>query len=153
MKNIESYIITEPMSALEIIKERIIPLVQEDYTRMRMGCWIDRNSGLSQCGTTACIAGWTVHVLGLYKNKNVIGSIAYYALSLVPPLLRTEFQSAFTRGDHFITEDGTEEQAEAVVDFLNDFCTKHEKKLRCWIIDPTSSGLGSDEVDPYKEEE
>lgn len=149
MKPIESYVITEPMSALEIIKERIIPLIQEDHTRMRMGDWIDTSGDCgSECGTTACIAGWTLIVTGIPHL-----SFAEEATKLVPPQLRQKFRASFTGGTHFLLPDGTPTQAEAVVAFLTDFCNRHEKELRCWILDPTSSGLGSDEVDPYKPKE
>ena len=43
----------------------------------------------------------------------------------------------------------TDEQAKAVIDYLEGFCETHKNELKCWIIDPTSSGIGSDTIDPY----
>ena len=144
MKDVSEYKITEPMSALEIIKERVIPLIQEDYRRMRMGCWLNSNNNFWPCGTVGCIAGWTTYVMGL------VGHYSSDAIKLVPPTLRSEFQKSFlSELPHFHTPDGTKEQANAVIAYLKDFCERHEKALRCWIIDPTSSGIGSDDIDPY----
>lgn len=143
MKSPEDYTITEPMSAFEIIKERLIPLILEDYQRMRMGTWLKHNDPI--CGTVGCIAGWSIYItkMPIFVNFSETG------VKLVPPHLRTEFRRAFMSGHHFYQEDGTKTQVDAVVKFLEGFCKEHEKDLRCWIIDPTSSGLGSDPIDPY----
>ena len=141
MKDLNEYRVTEPMSALEIIRERIIPIIQEDHRRIRMGLWAGESP---ECGTVACIGGWInwVAAEGLPKG----GCLSERAERLVPPHLRHELHSAFYGGYHFSTPDGTPKQQEAVISFLNNFCERHEKDLRCWIIDPTSEGLGSEDV-------
>ena len=140
MKDISEYKITKPMSSLEIIKESLIPLIKEDHRRIRMGHWFKTDH--PTCGTVACIAGWVCYALGTISEDEYV---SVKAKRLVPPHLRAELYNGFLGGTHFYTPDGTPEQAEAVIQFLESFCERREKDLKCWILDPTGEGLGSED--------
>ena len=141
MKDIASYIITEPTSALEVGR-RVCALVREEPKRMRMGHFFCTNpigygySNPPRCNTIGCIAGWTGFVSGdgemaeraadLFFNPGTEGN--------------RELKAGFFEGKHFILEDGSPEQAEEAALFLERIMAKYKDELSRRIIQPVRKG-------------
>jgi hypothetical protein len=137
--DISRYIIKRPTSSYAVIG-RLMKLVAEEPKRMHMGTTFDDDfspavwSNAPQCGTVGCIAGWSRYITGATEfwsqmERVLVGDKYTCSAAL-------EFNQGFTGGDHFVTPDGTQEQADAVVDFLKAFRKKHKALLQARIIHP-----------------